>query len=69
MATSTNLPKGARKGTFVHPNLPKVGTMTGYAVKDVFIPDTKYHTPLYKLYGIEALEGLYLDGGTFTPAP
>jgi hypothetical protein len=56
------------KGTFVHPSLPKMGTMTGYARKDVFIPDVKFHTPLYKFYGVEALEGLYLDQGTFTPA-
>lgn len=56
------------KGTFVHPDLAKVGPMTGHIEDDVFIPDTKFHTPLYKYYGVEALEGLYLDQGTFTPA-
>ncbi len=64
-----NVPSpSAPRGTFVHPSLTKVGPMTGYVRKDVFIPDAQYHTPLYKYYGVEALEGLYLDQGTFTPA-
>jgi hypothetical protein len=56
------------KGTFIHPQLVKVGPMTGHIEGDVFIPDAKFHTPLYKFYGVEALEGLYLDQGTFTSA-
>jgi hypothetical protein len=56
------------KGTFVHPSLAKVGPMTGHIEGDVFIPDEKFHTPLYKFYGVEAEEGLFLDQGTFTPA-
>ena len=61
----------ATKGTFVHPKLTKVGTMTGHVKAnepDVFFPEEQFHTPLFDHYGIEALEGLYLDQGTFTPA-
>ena len=60
------------KGTFVHPRLTKMGTMTGHTVTErdvlVFMPDEKYHDKLFDVYGIEALEGLYVDQGTFTPA-
>lgn len=60
------------KGTFVHPRLPKMGTMTGYVTTSrgelVFMPDAKYHDKLFNLYDVEALEGLYVDQGTFTPA-
>jgi hypothetical protein len=60
------------KGTFVHPQLPKMGTMTGHVVTErgelVFMPDEKYHDKLFNLYDVEALEGLYVNQGTFTPA-
>lgn len=60
------------KGTFVHPRLPKMGTMTGYITTErgevVFMPDEKYHDKLFNLYDVEALEGLYANQGTFTPA-
>lgn len=59
-------------GTFVHPQLTKMGTMTGHVVTErgilVFMPDEKYHDKLFDVYGIEALEGLYVNQGTFTPA-
>jgi hypothetical protein len=59
-------------GTFVHPSLPRVGTMTG-RVKEgpsgpVFLPDEAFHDRLFDLYGLEPEEGLFLEQGTFTPA-
>jgi hypothetical protein len=49
-----------------------MGTMTGYVTTSrgelVFMPDAKYHDKLFNLYDVEALEGLYVNQGTFTPA-
>ena len=60
------------KGTFSHPELPKMGTMTGVIENDregtLFIPDLEFHDRLYKIYWIEPEAGLGIDGGIFTPA-
>jgi len=60
------------KGTFTSPGLAKMGTMTGHLVDGflgtVFMPDEKYHQKLINTYGYEPEEGLFLEGGTFTPA-
>ena len=60
------------KGTFIHPSLPRMGSMTGRIDHgphgSVFLPDGKYHTKLFDLYDVEGEEGLFLEQGTFTPA-
>lgn len=65
---NTTTPIKGTRGTFTHPDLPRMGKMTGTIGEDkVFLPDEKYHHKLFDLYGVEALEGLLLDGGGFVP--
>ena len=57
--------------TFASPRLPAVGVMAGVLEGSpgdmVFIPDEEHADALYVKYGVEAEEGLYLEGCTVLP--
>ena len=58
---------GERRVTFSHPDLRRLGTMTGVVRTtdwdgEMFYPDQKHHADLVKYYGTEPEGGLYLDG-------
>lgn len=66
---NTNLVHGTRV-TFSSPKLKAMGVMGGVIEAGgdgrVFIPDGVHHDRLYDVYGVEAEEGLYLDGAVVT---
>ena len=55
-------------GTFYHPSLSQIGTMTGAIEDDLFIPDEEFHDRLFHIYGVEGEAGLFLEQGVFTAA-
>lgn len=58
--------------TYFHPDLSKVGPMTGrvefdaYEKEDLFFPDEVFHDGLYDAYGVEGAAGLYLKDATIS---
>lgn len=57
------------RATWTHPSFFEVGTLDGevrhdpFEGQDLFFPDEVHHRPLFDLYGVEAMAGLYLNEG------
>lgn len=62
-----------RRVTYVHPDLPGCGPMSGTVERDtwegcdMFYPDPQHAPLLFSLYGYDDEAGLYLDGAVVTP--